>query len=103
MLTWQPVAGLFPEVHTLEAVAGQILTDDISEILDRVESEARMEGRYFMCKQDGMLEVAALLQNVKALSLGVRIYFPSLQACQRDIVAGGGFCRGGVCGCGDRQ
>ena len=59
-------------MHTLEAVAGQILTDDISEILDRVESEARMEGRYFMCKQDGMLEVAALLQNVKALSLEVR-------------------------------
>ena len=65
------MAGLFPEVHTLEAVAGQILTDDISEILDRVESEARMEGRYFMCRQDGMLEVAALLQNVKALSLEV--------------------------------
>ena len=64
-------AGLFPEVHTLEAVAGQILTDDISAILERVAGEARLEGRFFMCKQDSLLEVAALLHNVKDLSLEV--------------------------------
>ena len=65
-------AGLFPDEQTLEAVAGQLLTEDIATLLERVASEARLEGRYFMCRQDGILEIAALLQGVQGLSLKVR-------------------------------
>ena len=67
-------------MHTLEAVAGQLLTDDIAAILERVASEARLEGRYFMCRQDGILEIAALLHGVQGLSLEVRHVWTKLGA-----------------------
>ena len=69
-------AGLFPDEQTLEAVAGQLLTEDIAALLGRVESEARLEGRFFMCRQDGVMEIAALLQAVQGLSLKVRACRP---------------------------
>lgn len=64
-------AGLFPEFGTLEAFAGQLLMDDFGTLLSKFAEDARLEGTYFLCRQDSVMRAARLLSRVEGLSLQV--------------------------------
>lgn len=67
------LAGLFPEFNALEAFAGQLLLDDFGLILARFAEDARLEGTYFLCKQESVMRAARLLSCVDDLSLQVPV------------------------------
>ena len=64
-------AGLFPEFEHLEAYAGKSLQSDFQEVLKHFAQEARLDGTYFFCRQEGMEMAAKLLSKVEGLSLQV--------------------------------
>ena len=64
-------AGLFPEFNTLEAFAGQLLLNDFGVVLGRFAEDAKLEGTYFLCKQESVMRAARLLARVEDLSLQV--------------------------------
>ncbi|KAK9815173.1 hypothetical protein WJX73_009704 [Symbiochloris irregularis] len=77
-------AGLFPEFGTLEAFAGQLLMDEFGAILGKFAEDARLEGTYFLCKQDSVMRAARLLSRVEGLSLQDRFLFCMAPANLRD-------------------
>ncbi|KAF8061391.1 ileS [Scenedesmus sp. PABB004] len=64
-----PSAGLAPEAETLELLAAQFPDLPLEALLTKLDAEARLDGRYFLCNQEQLLETARVLGRVKGLSL----------------------------------
>ncbi|DBA92452.1 TPA: hypothetical protein ACH3X1_002686 [Trebouxia sp. C0004] len=79
-----PAAGLFPEFQHLELLAGQVPDDSFADLLRRFSNEAKLEGTFFFCRQDGVMQIAKLLENVDNLSLEDRFDFCMAPAQIRD-------------------
>ncbi|KAL0044525.1 hypothetical protein WJX82_011160 [Trebouxia sp. C0006] len=79
-----PAAGLFPEFQHLELLAGQVPDDKFADLLRRFSNEAKLEGTFFFCRQDGVMQIAKLLENVDNLSLEDRFDFCMAPANIRD-------------------
>lgn len=47
----------------------QVPNDSFGTLLERFSNEAKLEGTYFFCRQDGVMQVAKLLEKVDNLSL----------------------------------
>ncbi len=43
--------------------------DSFADLLRRFSNEAKLEGTFFFCRQDGVMQIAKLLENVDNLSL----------------------------------
>ncbi|KAL0019761.1 hypothetical protein WJX79_003104 [Trebouxia sp. C0005] len=79
-----PAAGLFPEFQHLELLAGQVPDDSFADLLRRFSNEAKLEGTFFFCRQDSVMQIAKLLENVDNLSLEDRFDFCMAPAQIRD-------------------
>lgn len=47
----------------------QVPDDTLAQLLQRYSEEAKLEGTYFFCRQDNVLQLAMLLERVANLSL----------------------------------
>lgn len=43
--------------------------DSFAKLLNRFSDEAKLEGTFFFCRQDGVMQIAKLLEQVENLSL----------------------------------
>lgn len=59
-----PRGGLFPEFEHLEVFAGQRPDEPFRSLLRAFEQEALLDSSYFFCRQDSVLQAAALLDRV---------------------------------------
>lgn len=82
-----PHAGLFPEFEHLEVFAGQVPELSFHELLVKFGEEARMDGTYFFCKMESVLEIARNLETVQDLSLSDRFTFAMAPCNSRDQTA----------------
>ncbi|XP_002967973.2 DExH-box ATP-dependent RNA helicase DExH18, mitochondrial [Selaginella moellendorffii] len=64
-----PSAGLFPVFEQLELFASQLPDITFSQLLDRFSEHCRLDGTYFLCKNDNLKKVAAALDAIGGLSL----------------------------------
>lgn len=62
---YTPAAGLTPEYDTVELLSAQFPDLSLEELLKKLDSEARLDGRYFLCKQEQLLETARVLRWVR--------------------------------------
>jgi len=60
-----PHAGIFPEFEHLELFASQVPGLPFSTLLTMMAEESRLDGKFFFCKQDPLVEVAKLLESVR--------------------------------------
>eukprot|EP00803_Ostreobium_quekettii_P007030 evm.model.scf_827.5 EVM.evm.TU.scf_827.5 scf_827:49902-60555(+) len=79
-----PAAGLFPEFPQIELFASQMPSEDLSTLLWRLSEEAKLDGLYFLCKNEGMMQIAKMLQGIPQLSLRDRYTFCMAPANTRD-------------------
>lgn len=49
--------------------AAQVPDDSFAQLLNRFSNEAKLEGIFFFCRQDGVMQIAKLLEKVDNLSL----------------------------------
>lgn len=61
-----PAAGLAPEYETIELLSAQLPDLNLEHLLRKLDSEARLDGKYFLCNQRQMLETASVLGMVRA-------------------------------------
>ena len=47
----------------------QVPNDSFAQLLNRFSDEAKLEGTFFFCRQDGVMQIAKLLEKVDNLSL----------------------------------
>ena len=47
----------------------QVPDDSFASLLSRFSNEAKLEGTFFFCRQDGIMQIAKLLEKVDNLSL----------------------------------
>ena len=47
--------------------------DSFAKLLNRFSDEAKLEGTFFFCRQDGVMQIAKLLEQVDNLSLEDRL------------------------------
>lgn len=47
----------------------QVPDDSFAQLLNRFSNEAKLEGTFFFCRQDGVMQIAKLLEKVDNLSL----------------------------------
>ncbi|WIA34808.1 hypothetical protein OEZ86_013108 [Tetradesmus obliquus] len=64
-----PAAGLAPEYETVELLSAQFPELSLQALLRKLDAEARLDGRYFLCNQEQLLETAHWLGKVPGLSL----------------------------------
>jgi hypothetical protein len=75
---YTPAAGLAPELETVELLSSQFPELSLEELLKKLDAEARLDGRYFLCKQEQMLETARVLRWV---SVSLRVAGPNSTYC----------------------
>lgn len=59
-------------MHSIDQLFSEILqvpNDTFGSLLERFSNEAKLEGTFFFCRQDGVMQVARLLEKVENLSL----------------------------------
>lgn len=59
-----PAAGLAPEWETVELLSAQFPDLSLEQLLRKLDSEARLAARYFLCNQEQLLETARVLGKV---------------------------------------
>lgn len=59
-----PAAGLAPEYETVELLSAQFPNLNLEQLLRKLDSEARLDGKYFLCNQRQLLETAQVLGTV---------------------------------------
>jgi hypothetical protein len=59
-----PAAGLAPEYETVELLSSQFPELSLEQLLRKLDGEARLDGRYFLCNQEQLLETARMLGKV---------------------------------------
>jgi len=64
-----PRAGLYPEFEHIEAFAGRRPGDSFATLLEAYAELALLQGRFQLCRQEAILEIARLLEGVQGLSL----------------------------------
>lgn len=87
---YTPAAGLTPEYDTVELLSAQFPDLSLEELLKKLDGEARLDGRYFLCKQEQLLETARVLRWVRDSCLrprctrgrGEMCFLPSLQGAE---------------------
>ena len=47
----------------------QVPDDGFAALLSRFSNEAKLEGTFFFCRQDGIMQIAKLLEKIDNLSL----------------------------------
>jgi hypothetical protein len=62
---YTPAAGLTPEYETVELLSAQFPALSLEELLRKLDTEARLDGRYFLCRQEQMLHAARALRKVR--------------------------------------
>ncbi|KAJ3118379.1 RNA helicase [Phlyctochytrium bullatum] len=62
-------AGLYPQLAQIEAFAAELPNDSLSNLLDKFESLARLDGDYFLCNLQAQKRIAELIEP---LSLTLR-------------------------------
>jgi len=82
-----PHAGIFPEFEHLELFASQVPGLPFSTLLTMMAEESRLDGKFFFCKQDPLVEVAKLLESVPSLSLKDRYHFCTVPMDTREPAA----------------
>jgi len=70
-----PHAGIFPEFEHLELFASQVPGLPFATLLKMMAEESRLDGKFFFCRQDPLVEVAKLIESVPSLSLKDRYHF----------------------------
>ncbi|KAK9853646.1 hypothetical protein WJX84_009241 [Apatococcus fuscideae] len=80
-----PHAGILPEWDQLERFAGQLPGQALPAVLTRFGAEARIDGTFFFCQQDGVIELAQLLERIEGLSLNDRYIFCLAPISRRNI------------------
>jgi hypothetical protein len=60
-----PAAGLAPEYETVELLSSQLPELSLEQLLRKLDGEARLDGRYFLCNQEQLLETARMLGQVR--------------------------------------
>jgi hypothetical protein len=92
---YTPAAGLAPEYETVELLSAQFPALSLEELLKKLDSEARLDGRYFLCKQEQLLETARVLRWVSGMGFwGVGAVSRSGCGCSSWVSRG---CRLGAC------
>lgn len=61
---YTPAAGLAPEYDTVELLSAQFPNLALDELLVKLDTEARLDGRFFLCKQEQMVDTAKVLGQV---------------------------------------
>lgn len=61
-----PHAGIFPEFEHLELFASQVPGLPFATLLKMMAEESRLDGKFFFCRQDPLVEVAKLIESVRA-------------------------------------
>jgi hypothetical protein len=64
-----PAAGLAPEYETVELLSSQFAELSLEQLLRKLDAEARLDGRYFLCNQEQLLETARMLGQVRRQGL----------------------------------
>jgi len=82
-----PLAGLFPEFEHIEMYASQVPGLPFDTLLNRFATVSQLDGKFFFCKQDSLLEIAKLLERVKELSIKDRYIFCTAPVNTRDSTA----------------
>uniref|UniRef100_A0A061RJP5 RNA helicase n=2 Tax=Tetraselmis sp. GSL018 TaxID=582737 RepID=A0A061RJP5_9CHLO len=82
-----PLAGIFPEFEHLELFASQVPGMSFPELLVKFAEESRLDGKYFFCKQDSLIEIAMLLNDLPGLSIRDRYMFCTAPVNTRDEIA----------------
>jgi hypothetical protein len=82
-----PAAGLAPEYETVELLSAQFPELSLEQLLRKLDAEARLDGRYFLCNQEQLLETARVLGKVRC-ELGSSMFCHSA----RLAAAGEAFC-----------
>ncbi|XP_010937118.1 ATP-dependent RNA helicase SUV3L, mitochondrial [Elaeis guineensis] len=67
--------GLFPFFEQVELFAAQFPNATFCELLDKFRENCRLDGNYFLCRNDGVNKVANMLEKVQGLSLEERLNF----------------------------
>jgi hypothetical protein len=65
---YTPAAGLTPEYDTVELLSAQFPSLSLEELLVKLDGEARLDGRYFLCNQEQMLDTARALRKVRGVA-----------------------------------
>ncbi|KAI8473274.1 MAG: P-loop containing nucleoside triphosphate hydrolase protein [Monoraphidium minutum] len=84
-----PAAGLAPEFEMVEMLAGQLQGAGLEQLLRRFEAEAKLDGTYFLCNQEGLMQIAKLIKGVPSLSLQDRFTFCMAPVSSRDELVKG--------------
>ena len=77
-------AGLFPTFEQVELLSGQLPDLSFPELLVRFAELTRLDGQYFLCKLNVIVEIAEALEHVKGLSLNDRFNFATCPVKKND-------------------
>jgi len=65
---YTPAAGLAPEYETIELLSGQFPSLSLEQLLKKLDAEAKLDGRYFLCNQEQLLDTARVLGKVSGVA-----------------------------------
>lgn len=68
-------AGLFPMSEQMELFATNLPEATFSKLLDRFAETCRVDGLYFLCRNDNLKKVACIVDKVKGLTLEEKLKF----------------------------
>lgn len=55
----------------IEMLAGQLQELSMEQLLKKFESEAQLDGTYFFCNQEGLMQIAKLIKGVSGMEFGL--------------------------------